>query len=242
VALTDAGWHFLPHARDAMGALDNGLVELATFERRLGGGIRIAVSPALATSLVPDVVARFGEQTGTGCEIVDTELDNFGALLDGDQVDAAYTNSPITSRTQRVEPLFSAHTVLAVPAGWQLGAGVHEIAVEADWAPFRQARRFVLPARNAFQRSVDRMLLQARAPEMPQQELQHLATILAFVEAGLGLGFAPRFMLGRHAGIRAIALPASLSAVAFFCLTRGDRPVPPQVRRFSALLAAAGEA
>jgi hypothetical protein len=30
--------------------------------------------------------------------------------------------------------------------------------------------------------------------------------------------------------------------VAFFCLTRGDRPVPPQVRRFSALLAAAGEA
>lgn len=239
VALTDAGLHFLPHARDAMGALDNGLVELATFERRMGGGIRVAVSPALATSLIPAVVGRFCEQTGIACEIVDTELDNFGALIDGDHVDAAYTNSPIASRSQRVEPLFSAHTVMAVPAGWH--ADVRAISAEADWAPFRQARRFVLPARNAFQRSVDRLLLQARAPEMQQQELQHLATILAFVGAGQGIGFAPRFMLAQHGGVRAISLPDRLSAVAFFCITRGDRPVLPQVRRFSALLAEAGE-
>ena len=242
VALTEAGTQFLSHARNAILSLEKGFLELAVFNRRQSGGIRIAVSSAMATTLVPSVVCAFTQENpGLSCEIIDTELENFPSLIESGQVDAAYGNNAVWPHGFSAERVFSSRTCLIV----HKHAFQHCQVIEKprDWEMLSGANYLTLPGQNSLQRSQERLLLEAQMPDFQRKELQHLATILAFVHAGLGIAFVPEFMLEAYArfDIRKIPIKLLDSSLDYFCIARGDKAVPTQVRRFSSLLAAAAE-
>lgn len=243
VELTEAGLQFLPHARDAMGSLEKAAIDLAALRRRMGGGIRVAVSPAVAETLLPSVVRDFRvEEESNSCEVIDTELENIPTLLESDQVDAAYGNNPFVPRSLQADRLFSTRICLVIHK--QAFADCKSISCLEDWRHLEGAVHLSLPGRNMFQRSVDRFLLEGRMPDFQKQELQHLATILAFVHVGLGIAFVPEFMLRAYGrfDIRQVPMRLGEASVDFYCITRAARPPSASVRRFSDLLAAAGQA
>jgi DNA-binding transcriptional LysR family regulator len=241
VELTEAGLQFLPYARDALGTLEKAVVELGAQHRRVDGGIRVAVSPAVAETLVPAVVAEFIRGgKASSCEIVDTELDHFPMLLETDLVDAAYSNNPFVPRNLQADRIFS--TALCLVVHRDAFPGCKVVSSPEDWQLLDGAIHLALPGRNVFQRSVDRYVQEIDMPGFLRQELQHLATILAFVHAGLGIAFVPEFMLGAYSrfDIRQIPVLMGEASVDFYCITRSDKRPSDSVRRFSALLAASG--
>ncbi len=245
IEVTQAGLQFLSYAKDALNALEKGVDALEAYNRRRQGGIRIAASPTICTALMPGMVRRMAdEMPSVHVDVMDTNPETLPALVENDEVDAAYCNDPIVSRQLQRELLFSASPALIVPQA--LYPTLHHLNQPPDWGPLSDATLIVLPhdTRNVFQSAVDRMLIEWQAPLLGRRVLRHYTTAIQFVEVGLGIAFVPEFMvhLTNPAKVRRVPVAYPLPLIDYYCITRSDRQPSEQVRQLNRLLAAAGDA
>ena len=237
VALTPAGMQFLPYARQAVESLGKGVMELTALNRRQQGGIRVGVSPLIASTVLPAVVREFQQCTGRSCEIVDAELEVLHEMVEVGRLDAAYGTYVQRASRLKSDLIFGMALQLACPR--ELMPAGAAITQAEDWASLRDVVLCVLPDANAVQQVVNRYLLEAGAHMLRRQEVHHMATMVSFISAGMGMGFVPTFLSGfyDHDVVGHVNLPLELPVVDFYCTRDASNPASSSIRVFSRLLA-----
>lgn len=236
--LTSAGAQFLPYARQSMESLGRGALELSALTRREQGGIRIGVSPLIAASVLPEVVQAFRKQTRRTCEVVDAELDVLHDMVESGRLDACYGTYVQRTSSLRSDPIFGMKLSLICPRG--MLKEPFEIRTADDWEKLKDSVLWVLPESNAVQQVVNRYMLEANAPAFERQQAHHVVTIMAFISAGMGVGFVPDFLIGLHnqdqVSCIPIRLPPGRPEVDFYCTRDTTGRASPSIDVFSALL------
>jgi DNA-binding transcriptional LysR family regulator len=187
VAITSVGRELLPRAERTLAELA-GLVESATgLGSKSVGRVVVAALPSVASSLLPEAIAKFGAQfPGVQVSLRDALAGEIIELVRTDQVD------------------FGISSDAPMEAGLDLAVlGSDEMmAVTREDHPLGQARRITLESLTEFplilmsrnssvRRLVDDAFAQKGRLPTPFQEPAYMATAIAMVRAGLGVALLP---------------------------------------------------
>jgi DNA-binding transcriptional LysR family regulator len=201
--LTAAGRALLPSARRALAEIDEGVRAVADAHDPTAGTVRLGFLSPLGTWLVPELLQAFRNERPR----VHFELRQDGAtrilqaLVEGD-LDLLLTSPPPSISSFAWEPLFREELVLTVPSGHRLASRqrvrVAELSNET-WvlhSPGYGLRQYVEE-------------LCAEAGFEPQRAFEghDLATLLALIGAGSGIGLFPATTAGpAMVGVRQVQL------------------------------------
>lgn len=238
VALTAAGRHLLPHAVKALIALDEGLIELRRLRRSEDHAIRIGVSPMIAETALPGAICAFNAAVhGVSCEVMENDSELLFDLLELGELDAVYGVQLLKRSSLNSVALFSSKICLVVPAGETRGLlqAPHDAADDLGGMTL-----LCLSAAHALQKIMEKFVADRGIVCARQQELKHVAAIVAFVEAGLGCAFLPEFALDFFSGrgIERRDIGADAPSIDYFCTTHDAGPGKPHIDTFSRVLAA----
>ncbi len=238
VTLTDAGHAFLPHARRALTAVQEGTDAIEAVRHGDVGNVRIGASSSIATYVLPGILKKFREQRPR-IHInlqADTSEDVIEGLLAGDM------HIAITRLTQHPEiesvHLYNDDLTLVVPPEHPFAARGRVTVVEAGREPFLFFERS-----SSYHSLIYSMFLRVGVVPESAMELDSMETTKHMVEAGLGIAILPVISVERELAsgtlrrveIRDMEQPARRE-VGVHVLR--DRLFAPPVRDFLNLLAA----
>lgn len=189
VALNEVGLAFHAHAVRvlAQARLAN---DVATDLRHLRRGrVRMATLPSLAASVLPRAMARFrAEYPLVELQLFDVLSGPAFDLVRAGQADFALTAANPEFADLAYRELFSDRFVLVMPEGHALTQGGRAV-------PWREALRhphISMPLPTSVRQYTNRACLELGVAFEPAFELEHIASILALVRAGLGLAALPQ--------------------------------------------------
>jgi DNA-binding transcriptional LysR family regulator len=198
VALTQVGRLFLPEARRAVREFEDSLLRLRDVLERRSGTVAFACMLTVAHGLVPGMLARFRRQSpevkvrifdDTGLRVSEHLRDGqaeFGIGMSGDD-DSAFVFEPIAS-----EPY-----VLACSVGHLL-AGRDSLT----WAELERYQYLAF----GFDGRVGRQLATVQQSLRWNYEVQHVGTMLAMIQNGLGIGAVPYFAVHNNPALVCLRL------------------------------------
>lgn len=191
--LTQAGEGFLAHARAALSALEAGRVE-AAHERGLHGGtLKLGVTDAAATGILPRWVVAF-HRRHPGIEVaveVASTSDLLGGLVDG-RFPLALGTLPVEEPRCESRPLVTETLGLVAPAA-KRGRSLDRVLAEEPFMAY--------PRDSTTRRLVDRALSRAGLAARPIMEIGRPGVMVRLVEAGLGVSVLPHSV--SEPGVRA---------------------------------------
>ena len=241
VELTTPGRSFVPRARHVLYELDEALLGIGEVAERLGGEVAIACVPSAVAHFLPPVLRRFhAAWPGIRVRVVDeSSIDILGAVARAD-VDFGLTYLGAQEPDLVFEPLLVDPFVLACPGAHPLSARRRVHWEELD------AHDVIALAPGTGNRLLIDLALARRAP-VPRRfcTVNHVAALLAFVEAGLGVGVVPRMALPRTKGHNQavvgvpLADPSIERTLGLIC-RRGRELAPASRKLYDLLLAARG--
>ncbi|RYX89997.1 MAG: LysR family transcriptional regulator [Comamonadaceae bacterium] len=190
VQLTPEGALFETSARRLLDDMGDALGDLADHVERRKGRVRVAALPSLAAGWLPSIFAEFAQSwPGISVGLHDALSDACLDMVRAGQVDFALAASAAESSPDLVaRRLCSDRFHLVCPAGNPL-AHEKRITIE-QLAPYP----FIHMSRNS---SVRQSLEAALHPLRLNSafEVEHLATVMGLVEAGLGISVIPTLTL-----------------------------------------------
>ncbi len=229
---TEAGRAVLRHAREALRSVEAARSEAAQVRGLERGRVRLGLTDAAATGLLPRVFAPFHRRY-PGIE-VEVEVGSTGPLLarleDG-RVDLVLGTLPVEDAEVEAVPLVTERLFLVAPPA---AAGM----------PLRrllEREAFIAYPRDATtRRLVDAALDAAGLPVRPAMEIGRPSVMVTLVEAGLGVSVLPRSVTDApvrrgtvvRVGTRRLSVRRSLG---MFRLRR--RALEPAARAFAEILA-----
>jgi DNA-binding transcriptional LysR family regulator len=218
VRLTPAGEVLLSHASAITARLDTARVEVAALDGA-PAALRIGTFPALARTLVPEAFSRLAAEDSRA----ELELHEGGDLdmLESGQLDLAFTVLPPRNGPfETVELYRDEHMVVCLRAHPLARMGVVPLG-RLETLP-------VIAVENSGALNVVR-------------RLDDVASVLAFVSAGLGVGFVPALAVTELApGLVAVPVDARIRPRAVGIAWHADRRLAPRAARFVELAAAVG--
>lgn len=187
VAITSVGRELLPRAERTLAELA-GMVESATgLGSKSIGRVVVAALPSVASSLLPEAIAKFGAQfPGIQVTLRDALAGEIIELVRTDQVDFGISGDAPMEAGLELAVLGSDEMVAVTPDGHPLGE-LRRVTLEAltDFP-------LILMSRNSsVRRLVDDAFAQKGRLPTPFQEPAYLATAIAMVRAGLGVALLP---------------------------------------------------
>lgn len=215
VELSADGQRFEEVAARLLADFEAAFADLRDHAERRKGRIAIAALPSLAGGDLPPLLADFhGRYPGIALELFDQLADGCVDLVRRGRADFALTSAPASDSDLRVEPLVRDTFHLVCPADHPL-ARKRRIAPQAlAGLPFIQLSRT-----SSVRQHLDAALHPLRVNGV--MEVEHLATVAALVQAGLGVSVVPSLALFqfRREGlaIRPLQMP---SLVREICLVR----------------------
>ncbi len=211
VAVTAVGRAFLPSARRLLDQFDRSITDLQDMIHARGGRVTIASLISIATYVLPPALARFSAAYPDVSvrTIDDSEQDIAEYVRRGDAEFAVdmRTSDADDDPELSITPIMEDRFVLACRTGHPLAAGG-----PVGWDRLADMPIVTLGARSGTSRLLtDRLPERARALNW-RYEVQHLSTMIGFIEAGIGVGIAPelamRAIAGRPISYRPIVDPA----------------------------------
>lgn len=236
VTLTAAGLELLPRARRAVDELGTSLDGL----RRIGRGRqeRLAVGclPTVAGHHLPRVLAEFERlHPGVGLRIFDNSASEIAERVLAGEAEFGITIVSMGAWDLDIVPLLKEPFVLVCPAGHRLAAGGAVAWGDLAGVPLI---RISLQAGN--RALIDDALGGRRELMAWRYEVQHVATALGMVGAGVGLTVVPRLGvdLAGHPGLAAIVLRDPGVARTVGLVSRRGQPLSPAAETLAGLIAA----
>lgn len=231
-ALTDAGTRVLAHARETVRHANLIREELAAVRGDVRGRLSVASFPTATAHLIPPLLRRFAERyphvTVRLFEGTDQEARRW---LDEGAADVAVVTLP--ARGVDAHELARDEMVAVVPADHRLAALTTASFGELAREPFVLSTGGCEPIIAAAAREAGIRLRYA-------YEAREVATVLAMVEAGLGVSVVPTLALeASRAGIAAVPLAPSVPRTLALAV-RTDAHQSPVARAFLAAAAALG--
>jgi DNA-binding transcriptional LysR family regulator len=203
VRLTAAGEILLRRAAEAEATLSRAIEEIGSLEGEVRGALRVAASTTIAQYVLPRLLAEFTLQhPGARLELESANTQRVVEAVVKGEAPIGLIEGPAHRQELAVERWLEDELVLVVAAGHEWAN--EEIALSA----LRSAALLVRERGSGTREVLEQALKRAGAPISKLQvamELGSTETLLACVEAGLGVGFASRFALERQRALGTLA-------------------------------------
>ncbi|MGG5810142.1 LysR substrate-binding domain-containing protein [Falsiroseomonas sp. CW058] len=234
VTLTPAGTELAGRARAPVEALVAALAELRAGAGSRQQSVTIGCLPTIAMHHVPRLLRDFAE---THPEVTVKVLDNSASEI-AERVARGEAEFGITIVSANrfdldIAPLMAEAFVLACPAGHGLAGRAH-----VAWSEL-EGRRLVRVAPHTGNRALLDEALGARRDAMDwHYEVQHLATAISMVEAGLALAVVPRLAVDAAGSQGVVAVPLRDPAITrrLGVVSRKGAPLTPAAEALLGLL------
>jgi LysR family transcriptional regulator, hydrogen peroxide-inducible genes activator len=185
--LTPAGALFLPHALSILETAELGRQEIREMSGQVRGQVLLAALPTIAPYFLPEIIRLFREKY-PGVELIIHEEATLQLLrgLEENEFDLALISDAAPNSRIRVENLFSEELLLCLPAGHPLVR--QRVVVAADL----QQEKFILMQEGHCLGAQTERFCQTKGlrPQISCRSAQ-IATVLAMVQAGLGISLIP---------------------------------------------------
>jgi LysR family hydrogen peroxide-inducible transcriptional activator len=186
--LTPLGESIFQHANTILGTLEHVRQEASAFSTKIQGRLRIGIIPTIAPYLLPRLVSACRKKhPGISFQITEDPTETLLASMRSGVLDVAILSPPLAGNDVKLRDLFEDEFLLAVPLKH----------------PLTRAKRLALSDIKSFPMILmndahclrgQTLSLCERAGFTPQVFIQsaQLDTVLAMVEAGLGISLIPR--------------------------------------------------
>lgn len=237
VEMTTEGREVVSLARHLLGEFDAGLRHVTGYVEGTRGSLTLAALPALAATLLPNLLAAYrSTRPHVTVQVLDMlSEENLQRVRDG-TVDLAVTAAPAPDRDLLVQPMVDDCFFCAVSPAHRLADRSRVSWTELDGESFIA---FSLPS-TSVRRVVDRVLADAGVGVGRLLEARTVGAVAGLTAAGLGVSVFPGFVLPmiEFAGLRHILLEPVVHRR--ICLVRHRRrPPTPAVLAFLDTVAAA---
>ncbi|MBO6519822.1 MAG: LysR family transcriptional regulator [Rhodospirillales bacterium] len=204
IALTAVGRAFLPAARRMLNQFEQAYNDIRDVIDVAGGRVTISSLISVATYVLPDVIGRFAEDhPNVGIRVIDVSEQEIMSYVRRGEAEFA-----IDMRTDDIEeglvttPLMEDGFVLACRDDHPHADGGTVDAGELSGMPL-----MILGARSGTSRVLQAHLTNRATSAKWLYEVQHLSTMVGFLEAGMGVGIIPRMVMRGVASRRLVSRP-----------------------------------
>jgi len=204
IALTAVGRAFLPAARRMLNQFEQAYNDIRDVIDVAGGRVTISSLISVATYVLPDVIGRFADaHPSVGIRVIDVSEQEIMSYVRRGEAEFA-----IDMRTDDIEeglvttPLMEDGFVLACRDDHPHAAGGPVDAAELSGMPL-----MILGARSGTSRVLQAHLTNRATSAKWLYEVQHLSTMVGFLEAGMGVGIIPRMVMRGVASRRLVSRP-----------------------------------
>ncbi|MEZ2410137.1 DNA-binding transcriptional LysR family regulator [Bosea sp. OAE752] len=230
VALTRLGRELLPELQRVLRELEALLDKTRQLARMAGGMVRIAVLPSFASSLLPDVIARFRAQhPEIGFALRDVVASGVTALTLAEEVDLGITGGPFEDAELELM-LSSVDRMHAVfPSGHTLDDGTSPSLAAVARHPL------VLMSRATSVRAVvDAAVAAEGLVAEVAAEATYMSTAVGMVRAGMGIAILPETAMEIKAlpMLRSAPIDDPRLARSISVIKRRGRTLPPASAAF----------
>lgn len=236
VTLTEAGRELRPAIEKMFADLDGAFNGLRHAADRRSGRVRLATSPLLAATLMPQLIASFRERyPAIRVELQDLPVEVIADAVRANAADLGICTAGGDTTDLAVTVLVQDRLMLACPAGHALAA-----RKEVPWrelAGTAGEAGLVLMKRGSGIRSLtDQTFADLGEKVQPAFEVAHVATAVGLVEAGLGVSILPSYAISRTRTAGVVAVPLAMPAVQrdIVALTPAQRSVTAACEAFLA--------
>lgn len=204
VAPTAIGKNFLPTAKRMIAQFEQSMEDFQDVVHARSGRITIASLISVATNILPETLRLFGvEHPDISVRILDDSEKEIAEYVRRGEAEFAIdmqTTSPDSDLS--ITPILEDKFVLVCRADHPLAYGgpVH-------WDSLMNMPLIMLGPRSGTNRLLLSQHANVRRIAKWRYEVQHLSTMIGFVEAGLGVGIAPSMAMRAAAGGRLVQRP-----------------------------------
>jgi DNA-binding transcriptional LysR family regulator len=231
VTLTPAGLDLLPKAQAAIVGLTTSIDALRRQSRAKQQQIAIACLPTIAVAYLPAVLAAFAKKhRDVGVQVFDNSASEIADHVQSGRAEFGLTIVSSNRWDLDITPLMKEPFVLVCPQGHRL-AGTGGI----QWAELEGEPLVRISPQTGNRILIDDALGTRREALQWRYEVQHLATAVSIVRAGIALAIVPRLALGITATEGLVTVPLRNPAVTRTLGIVARHGVPPS-RAAKALL------
>ena len=236
ISLTSLGRVFLERARAALDDLEGAMLGVSDLAATRSGRVTIACIPSAASYFLPAVVRAFIERyPAIRLRIVDEAVNQVIASVISGESD--FGISFMSTRVPEIdfEQIHVDPFVLALRRD-------HPLATRKSltWTELSHERMISVGRSSGNRQLLDDALAKAGQHPVPAVEVNHIATLLGMVEAGLGVAAVPRMALpAGHPTLVALALRAPATTRVLGLITRHGATLRPAADVFHHHLRAA---
>lgn len=207
--LTDAGVELLQSLEQLLGDIDRMTSDLRDVRAIRRGRVRIGATPLIASSFLPAVIVAFHAQhPGITVRVTDAPAAQLlQALRDGD-IDLMVATLDAEHPELASSVLLSDTMVLVCHRD-------HALAKKAavSWDEIAAEPLVALRKGSGLRAITDQRLGVSRGNDAPAQEVNHVATAIAMVAAGLGVAVLPAYSVRISDGTAVCAIPLGAPVV-----------------------------
>ena len=188
VAPTAIGRNFLPVAKRMLAQFEQSMADVTDIIHARAGQVVVASLISVATYVLPAAVRRFGaEHPNVAVRVLDDSEQEIAAYVRRSEAEFA-----IDMRTTALDPELMA-TPLMEDRYTLICRPDHPLAARGAvrWEALTALPVVMLGPRSGTSRLVLSRLAGAQRSAMWRCEVQHLSTVIGFVEAGVGVGIVP---------------------------------------------------
>lgn len=234
VELTEAGREFRADAERLIAELDRSVRHTRDLVARRRGRLAVATTPLLASALLAKVIAEFHRMVpGVQVALVDLRTDQVVARVKSGEVDLGVGTFAPDEEGLDEHPLLRDRLMLFCAAD-------HPLAQKARprWKDLKDQPLVALTRESGIRGLVERCYEAAGLVARPDYELSQISTVLALVEAGLGISVLPTHALHSSRFRRVVARTLTAPEVSrdIVMISRRGRSLPPAASDFIAIL------
>jgi DNA-binding transcriptional LysR family regulator len=236
VQLTPEGEILLAHASAISARLETAQVEIAALNGTRGA-LRLGTFQTVARILVPEAFSRLRmEDPAAELELHESyDLETLLSTLEHGKLDLAFTVLPTRDGPFETAEVYRDEHVLVCSRAHPLARSGVVALDELEQLP-------VIAVENCRAQSAAEIAIAAAGrPLRVERRLEDVASILAFVSAGLGVGFVPSLAVSELApGLVAVPIDGLVPPRVIALAWHAERRLPPRAVRFVELAAAVG--
>jgi DNA-binding transcriptional LysR family regulator len=234
VELTEGGAEFRNIAAKVLDDLESAARNAHDLAERKRGRVVVAAPPLLAAAIVPRVIADFRSRyPGIEVRLVDTRTDQIVEYVRSGQVDCG-----LGTFHPGQEGISS--TLLARDSLMLFCASSHALARRraVSWKELDGLPLITLTRDSSIRLLVEVGFEMSQISLIPAYEVAQITTVLAMLEAGLGVAILPAYARAGAKTSKIATVPLDMSiARDIAMITRAGRPIPPATAAFARFLA-----
>lgn len=210
VTLSPAGLALLPKARRILEDIDTSFEELRQFGKHRQERIAIGCLPTIANHYLPQLLVEFGAQfPDLAVKIYDNSAAEIAKLVEAGTVEFGVTILSANRADLEIKPLLKEPFMLVCPSAHPFAA-----RKSVDWSELTGAPLVRISPQAGNRALIDDALGSRRESLWWRYEVQHVASAISLVSAGVGLTIAPRLSVPRGAYPGVVAVPLRNPGVA----------------------------